>query len=186
MLPLKVMSQQFCKERRDWDEKLPAELSAKFQQWVSRVTKVPKKEIERCYTKNKEIKEIILVGFCDASKIGYAACIYLCAKYTDESRSVKLIAAKTRVAPLTSQSIPRLELLGALIISRLMKTVKRALQQFTTINSEAYLTDSQVVLIWIKSTDKKCRQFVKNRVVEIRQNSNRKGNPSKEKKTLPT
>ena len=25
------MSQQLCKERRDWDEKLPAELSAKFQ-----------------------------------------------------------------------------------------------------------------------------------------------------------
>ena len=32
------------------------------------------------------------------------------AKYADESRSVKLIAAKTRVAPLTNQSITRLVL----------------------------------------------------------------------------
>ena len=138
----------------------------------TKATKIPNIEIERCYTKNKEIKEILLAGFCDASKIGYAACIYLCAKYTDESRSVKMIAAKTRVAPLTNQSIPRLELLGALILSRLMKTVKRALQQFTTITSEVYLTDSQVVLTWIKTTDKKYKQFVENRVVEIRQNSN--------------
>ena len=83
-----------------------------------------------------------------------------------------MIAAKTCVAPLTNQSIPRLELLGALILSRLMKTVTRALEQFTTINSEVYLIDSQVVLIWIKSTAKKYKQFFKNRVAEIRQNSN--------------
>ena len=113
--------QQLCQEGKDWDEKLPAELSTKFHQWLSKATKVPNIEIERCYTKNKEIKETLLVGFCDASKIGYAACIYLCAKCTDESRSIKMIATKTRVGPLTNQIIPRLELLGALILSRLMK-----------------------------------------------------------------
>ena len=83
-----------------------------------------------------------------------------------------MIAVKTRVAPLTNQRIPRLELSGALFLSRLTKTVKRALRQFTTINSEVYLTDSQVVLTWIATTDKKYKQFVKNRVVEIRQYSN--------------
>ena len=172
MLSLKLMFRQLCKEGRDWDEKPPAELSAKFQQWISKATKVLNIEIERCYTKNKDIKEILLVGFCGASKIGYAACIYLCPKYIDESISVKMIAAKTRVAPLTNHSIPRLELLRALILSRLMDTVKRALQKFTTINSEVYLTDSQVVLTWMKTTDRKYKQFVENRVVEIRQNSN--------------
>ena len=81
-----------------------------------------------------------------------------------------MIAAKTRVAPLTNQSIPILELLGELILSRLLKTVKRALQQFTTINSEVCLKDPQVVLTWIKTTDKKYKQSVKNRVAEMRQN----------------
>ena len=83
-----------------------------------------------------------------------------------------MIAAKTSVAPLINQSIPRLELLGSLILSRLMKTVKRALQKLTTINLKVYLKDSQVVLTWIKTTDKKNKQFVEKRVVEIRQNSN--------------
>ena len=151
LLLLKVMFQKLYKEGKDWDKKLPGELSAKFQQWLSKATKVLNIEIERCYTKNKKTKEILLVGFCDASKIGYAACIYFCAKYTDESRSVKMIAAKTRVAPLTNQSIPRLEILGALILSRMMKTVKRASQQFKTINSEVSFTDSLVFLTPLKN-----------------------------------
>ena len=113
MLRLKVMFQH-CKEEKDWDEKLPAEISAKFKQRLLKATKVPNIKIERCYTKNKEI---LLLGFCDASKIGYAAFIY-------QSRSIKMIAAKKRVVRLTKQSIPRLELLGALFLSRLMKTVK--------------------------------------------------------------
>ena len=137
-----------------------------------KATKVLNIEIKRCYTKNKGIKEIQLVRFCDTSRIRYAACIYICAKYTDESRSAKMIAAKTKVAPLTNQRISRLERLGAVTLSRLMKTVKRALQQFTTMNSEVYLTDSQVVLTWIKTTDKKYKWFVENRITEIRQNSN--------------
>ena len=82
-----------CKEGKDWNEMLAAELSTKFQQWLSKATKAQNIEIDRCYTKNKEIKGILFVGFCDASKIGYAACIYLRAKHADESRSVKMIAA---------------------------------------------------------------------------------------------
>ena len=136
ILPLKVMFQQPCKIGEDLDEKLPTELSAKFQQWLSKATKVPSIEIEKCYSKNKEIKKILVVGFCDASKIRYAVFIYLCTQYKDESRSGKMIAAKTRVAPLTNQTIPRLELLGAMSFSRIVKKAKRALKQLTTINSE--------------------------------------------------
>ena len=97
---------------------------------------IPSIEIEKCYSKNKEIKKILVVGFCDASKIRYAVFIYLCTQYKNESRSGKMIAAKTRVAPLTNQTIPRLELLGAMSFSRIVKKAKRALKQLTIINSE--------------------------------------------------
>ena len=53
------MFQTLFKKGKDWDEKLPAELSAKFQQWLSKAIKVLNIEIEKCYTKNKEIKEIL-------------------------------------------------------------------------------------------------------------------------------
>ena len=38
-----------------------------------------------------------------------------------------LMASKTRVAPLKPQTVPRLELLGALLLARLMTSVKCAL-----------------------------------------------------------
>lgn len=68
-----------------------------------------------------------------------------------------MLATKTSVVPLTNQTTPRLELLGTLILSRLVKTVTRVLQQFTAFKSEAYITESQmaqVVLTWIKTIDK--------------------------------
>ena len=65
------MLQQLCKERKDWDEKLTFEISAKFQQWLSKTIKVLNIEIKRCHTKSKEIKRNLLVGLCDSSKIGY-------------------------------------------------------------------------------------------------------------------
>ena len=45
-------------------------------------------------------------GFCDASNKAYAAVVYFV--WDDQ---VQLVAAKSRVAPVANQSIPRLELL---------------------------------------------------------------------------
>ena len=62
------MFQQLCKEGKDWNEKLPVKLFEKFQEWLLKATKIPNTEIEWCYTKNLEIKKILLVGIYDASK----------------------------------------------------------------------------------------------------------------------
>jgi len=68
-----------------------------------------------------------LYGFWDASKQAYAAVIYLVIK-TPNDHFVKFITSKTRVALLKIQTIPRLELLSALLLSRLMKKVTDGLQ----------------------------------------------------------
>ena len=52
--------------------------------------------------------------------------IYLSIESEDESR-MRFIAAKTRVAPLKKQSVPRLELLSAVLLARLMDTVRSSL-----------------------------------------------------------
>ena len=46
---------------------------------------------------------------------------------TDGKTHVRLLASKTRVAPLKELSIPRLELMSARILAQLMHTVKNAL-----------------------------------------------------------
>ena len=54
-----------------------------------------------------------LHGLCDASKYAYASVVYLVIE-TRSGTFTRFVASKTRVSPLKSQSIPRLELLSAL------------------------------------------------------------------------
>lgn len=70
--------------------------------------------------------EISLCGFCDASERAYGACLYL--KSVDEAGNilVRLLSARSRVAPLKKISLPRLELCSAVLLTRLAKTVIKA------------------------------------------------------------
>jgi len=57
----------------------------------------------------------VLHTFVDASQHAYGAVVYMREEYEDQTVSVRLVAAKTRIAPLQSISILRLELLGAIV-----------------------------------------------------------------------
>ena len=91
----------------------------------------------------------------------------LLSTYPDGHVETRLVAAKTRVAPIKSQTIPRLELLGAVISARLSNTITRSLPNNDEIEC-MYWTDSTTTLQWIQS-DKRWRQYVQQRVQEIRQ-----------------
>ena len=67
-----------------------------------------------------------LHGFGDASKRAYCAVVYLVTIVCDKVY-VKLVASKTRVAPIKELSISRLELMAARILAQLMDAVRRAL-----------------------------------------------------------
>ncbi|XP_055308307.1 uncharacterized protein LOC129572386 [Sitodiplosis mosellana] len=109
--------------------------------------------------------ELELHGFCDASGLAYAASIYY--KVKDPSRGIRcgLLTSKSRVAPVQSVSIPRLELCGALLVAQLMKSVHKALgdRHITT----HFWCDSQIVLHWIHKAPCLFKEFVANRVSEV-------------------
>ena len=56
------------------------------------------------------------------------------------------VTPKTRVAPLAKQTIPLLELLGALILARLMARIKNVFANVSPIERQICLTDSAVTL----------------------------------------
>ena len=75
--------------------------------------------------KNKVLRYEIH-GFCDSSLKAYSAMVYL-KVLTKEKCFVRLFFANSKVAPHKSLSIPRLELLGFHLLSKLFDSVKRAI-----------------------------------------------------------
>ena len=92
-----------------------------------------------------------LHGFSDASQRSYGVVIYFKSISKGGKVSVHLIASKSRLAPIKETTIPRLELLGNLILSRLMNSVKNALSKTLSFNDFYFWTDSKVLLAWIST-----------------------------------
>ena len=107
-----------------------------------------------------------LHGFCDASTRAYAPVVYLRCFYSDGTVEVKLMTSKTRVAPIKGQTIPCLELLGAVILARLMHSAHSALQSLHRDVRMFYWTDSYTTLCWIRN-QKPWKQYIMQRVTEI-------------------
>ncbi len=68
-----------------------------------------------------------LHGFCDASEDAYAAVVYLRTVDPEGSVCVTLVTSKTRLEPIKRLTIPRLELCGAHLLSKLLHSSSRRL-----------------------------------------------------------
>ncbi|XP_071642941.1 uncharacterized protein [Temnothorax longispinosus] len=114
-------------------------------------------------------RSVQLHGFCDASERAYGACVYIRTWVgTTEFRS-ELLCSKSRVAPIKSVSLPRLELAAVLLLSQLVSKVKVAIG-LTDIPIFLW-SDSTITLNWISSPSRRWTVFVANRVGEIQRTS---------------
>ena len=117
---LKSEFQSVCKTKMSWDDALPESTMSLVKRWLRNLREVGSIEFPRyCLSYPRDtVRSVQLVGFSDASKLAYGAVVYLrCESETEID--VNLIMSKSRVAPLKVQSIPRLELLGALVLSKM-------------------------------------------------------------------
>ena len=103
-----------------WDDILPNDLIAKWQRWVSELHKLSHITIPRSLRLPNPSHARLHV-FSDASKEAFATVAYLVCRYPDGNTSSRIIAPKSRVAPTKAVTIPRLELMGAVLSVRLAK-----------------------------------------------------------------
>ncbi len=165
----KMLFQKLCEQPVQWDDILSEALQEEWRVLVEDLRDRGPLSIPRSYTHGvkENVSSYTLRGFCDASTVAYAAVVYLVMKTEEETYS-QFIACKTRVAPLQLITIPRLELLSALLLARLITTVSSALEfSLPALEMECY-TDSTVALHWIRGTSREWKAFVQNRVDEIR------------------
>ena len=169
VIQFKLFLRELCEAKIDWDQLLSGKLMDSWNSLKSSLQYSPSISIPQCYLEgiSEEIISCTLCGFCDASTKAYAGVVYLLL-LTSAGYSVKFVAAKTRVAPLQQQTIPRLELLSALLLARHLSTIAESLAFELILSSPYCFTDSMVALCWIKETDKIWKTFVQNRVIEIR------------------
>ncbi|XP_071874181.1 uncharacterized protein [Bombus fervidus] len=165
----KILLQRVWALKVDWDESLPSDLHSEWKRYYSQLSllnniRFPRKAIIKASV------NIELHGFCDASEKAYGACVYVRTTNGDGIIQTTLLTARSKVAPLKTQTIPRLELSGALLLTSLMSVVKHSLT--TRISRIVYWTDSSIVLQWIKSSAHTLKTFVANRVSEIQSKTN--------------
>jgi len=81
-----------------------------------------------------------LHGFCDSSGKAYGAVVYVVVECA-HGISVKLWSGKSKLVPMKVLSIPRLELLGCLLLSKLMVAVLKGVRDEVNVKDWFCWTD---------------------------------------------
>lgn len=96
------------KDPINWDEPLSEDIINAWSQFVSDLPLLESIQIPRLVLP-VGFYNVQLHAFCDALSDGYGACLYL-RSVTANGITVNLVMAKSKVAPLKSPTIPKLEL----------------------------------------------------------------------------
>ena len=171
LLSAKIILQDLCRRKLKWDDVIPRDCLHQTQLWLESLPAMEQFSVQRCY-KPKEfgtIADLQIHHFSDASEVGYGAVSYL--RFTDADSKVhcSFVMSKTRLAPLKSLSVPRLELTAATLAVKLDKMLRKELE--LPINRSMFWTDSTSVLRYIENEDKRFHTFVSNRLTVIHDGS---------------
>ncbi|XP_045157295.2 uncharacterized protein LOC123523710 [Mercenaria mercenaria] len=162
----KILLQDIWKQKYDWDVPLPEDIQIQWYHLAedlncSIVTRFPRYYFnEADDTSTSGIAEdVSLHVFCDASLHAYGSVVYI-----SRGKKSTFVMARSRVAPLKQLTLPKLELMAAVIGARLLTHILHSIPA-----KKVYMwSDSQIILHWLVSK-RKLTTFVQNRVAEIQE-----------------
>lgn len=165
---LKCFMQRLWSANLSWDEGIAGDLLKDWLNFFSSLPDINHVSIPRKLVPAGKYKAS-LHGFSDASERGFAAAVYLRTVSSTGRVDIRLVLAKSKVAPLrTRMTIPKLELSGAALLTRLLNHTATSLRSVIDLENTVYAwTDSQIVLCWLKASVHTLEVFVANRVSQI-------------------
>uniref|UniRef100_A0A182PX73 Uncharacterized protein n=1 Tax=Anopheles epiroticus TaxID=199890 RepID=A0A182PX73_9DIPT len=156
----RIIMQDLWRSGTECDAEVGDREFVKWQQWISLLPGIHALSIPRWYmggAGDVQCETTQLHVFTDASEQAYGCAAYF-RFHTKGGIHCSLVMARSKVAPLKHQSIPRLELEAALLGARLARTVCE--NHDIAIKDKFIHTDSEVVLSWIRSPTRDFKQFV--------------------------
>ena len=167
-LKAKKLIQDLSRRKAGWDESLQEEEQRQWMQWLAGHETLKELRIPRCLKPaSAQRAQYELHHFADASSIAFGCVSYLRIVVQDEKAHCSFLTTKSRLAPIRAVSIPRLELMAAVLAVNVDQMLKRKLDM--CIQKTVFWTDSTVVLQYIQSESKRFHTFVANRVSVIRE-----------------
>lgn len=161
----KILMRKVWESKSDWDECLSDDCLRDWNLFLHHYSDINKIVIPRWISFVPKCT-IEIHGFCDSSEKAYAAAIYV-RIIANETITVNLLTAKSKVAPVKCISLPRLELCGAVLLSNMINSI------LPSLNIPEYSlfkwSDSTIVLSWLRKSPSNWKTFVANRVSKILQ-----------------
>ncbi|XP_077536014.1 uncharacterized protein LOC144148339 [Haemaphysalis longicornis] len=168
LIKAKILLQDIWRENLDWEDPLPYRLRSIWPKWAEEVALLHDVVIPRFLGAGRDGQNRTsnLHVFADASESAYGAVVYLTIHDASGSARTVLLFAKTRVAPLKTVTLARLELMSAIIAARIYSYITKNCE--LDIEEVTFWSDSQIALCWIRKDPSTWKTFVRNRVQEIR------------------
>ena len=167
----KILVRDLWALKVDWDTQLSQFEHTRWTQFFTEMLSLPSLRFQRSVKPNDAAdKPPILVTFSDGSKEAFGCCCYARWELIDGSFEARLIASKSRVAPLRATTIVRLELSSAVLAKRLRLFIEEAFRlEFERV---IHITDSQIVRAMINNDSHGFNTFVATRIGEIQSGTN--------------
>lgn len=115
----------------------------------SELPEIFKIRIPRLISCLRSSTHVEVYGFCDASSCGYGCAVYFRSISSNGQTKCTLVVGKSRISPLKTVSLPRLELCAAYLLADLLTFVTSYYANLLTIDEVYAWSDSQLTLAWI-------------------------------------
>ncbi|XP_065177011.1 uncharacterized protein LOC135806713 [Sycon ciliatum] len=164
----RILFQDLCLLGVGWDERLPSAETKKWQAWFGELPGLSGVQAPRSFkAPGAPESQLSVHTFVDASDRAIAASAYVRAVDTTGNVRVTLAMAKAKPAPIRRQSIPQLELRGAVLGIRVSQHLEQAIG--IPISQHTFWTDSMNVLGWIRNHSRRYKVDIGNRVSLIQE-----------------